>query len=108
MRETGKNGYQSIVKKKLKKELPDCEVRKLDPNDIQGIPDLLILCPITWATLETKGYAKAKVQPNQPYYVNKHNDMSFSRMIYPENENEVFDELHKYIKNFDRKKENRK
>jgi hypothetical protein len=29
-------------------------------------------------------------------------------MIYPENENEVFDELHKYIKNFDRKKENRK
>lgn len=103
MRETGKNGYQSVVKKKIKKELPQCEVHKLNPNNVQGIPDLLIICPITWATLETKGYEKAKRQPNQPYYVNKHNEMSFSRFIHPENENEVFDDLHKHIKNFNKR-----
>lgn len=106
MRETGKNGYQSVVKKKLKKEFPQCEVRKLNPNEIQGSPDLLILCPITWATLETKGYEKANKQANQPYYVDKHNKMSFSSFIHPDNENEVFNKLHKHVKNFKEDKEN--
>ena len=103
MKETGKNGYQSVVKKKLKNEFPQCEVHKLDPNEIQGIPDLVMLCPITWVTLETKSYSKAKKQPNQPYYVNRHNEMSFSSFIYPENENEVFNKLHKHIQNFNKK-----
>lgn len=107
MRETGKNGYQAVVKKKLKKEFPQCEVRKLDPNDIQGSPDLLLICPLTWATLETKGYKNANRQANQPYYVNKHNEMSFSSFIYPENESEVFDSLHKHVKKYDKKKENK-
>ena len=49
-----------LLLKKLKKEFPQCEVRKLDPNDIQGSPDLLLICPLTWATLETKGYKKCK------------------------------------------------
>jgi len=100
MRETGRNGYQSIVKKKLKAEFPNCKVHRLDPNDIQGSPDLLLLCPITWATLETKGYKKASKQPNQPYYVNLHDDMSFSSFIFPENEKEVFDRLHKHVDDF--------
>lgn len=104
MRETGNSGFQSKVKNRLKNEFPDCEVRKLDPLDIQGSPDLLILCPITWATLEVKGSKKAKRQPNQPYYVEKHNEMSFSDFIYPENEKEVFDRLHKHVSTY--KKEN--
>jgi len=104
MKETGRNGYQSVVKKKLKEEFPNCKVHRLDPNDIQGSPDLLLLCPSTWATLETKGYKKAKQQPNQPYYVNLHNDMSFSSFIFPENEKEVFDRLHEHIDNFNKGK----
>ena len=102
MRETGKNGYQSIVKKKLKAKFPECEVHKLDPNDIQGSPDLLVLCPITWATLEVKGSKKSKRQPNQEYYVEKHNGMSFSSIIFPENEKEVFSKLNTHVKHFNK------
>ena len=105
MRETGKNGFHSDVRKRLKKEFPECEVHKLDPTEIQGSPDLVLLCPITWATLEVKGNKKANIQPNQEFYVNKHNKMSFSNFINPENENEVFDKLHKHVNNF-KKKEN--
>lgn len=103
MRETGRNGFQSVVKKRLDKEFPNCCVHKMDPNDIQGIPDLLILCPMTWATLETKSHTRAKKQPNQPFYVNLHNQMSFSRFIFPENETEVFEGLHKHFDKFTNK-----
>jgi hypothetical protein len=93
MRETGKNGFQSKLKKELKEMFPGCIVTKLDSGDIQGIPDLLILYKNKWATLENKRSAKAHKQPNQEYYVNQMNEMSFSRFIYPENKDEVLEEL---------------
>ena len=70
-----------------------CGVKKLDSGDIQGIPDLLILYEDKWATLENKRHAKATKQPNQEYYVNKMNNMSFSRFICPENKEDVLQEL---------------
>jgi hypothetical protein len=93
MRETGRGGFQDKLKKELKQKFPGCIVTKLDSADIQGIPDLLILYKDKWATLENKRSAKATKQPNQEYYVNKMNDMSFSRFIYPENKEEVLNEL---------------
>lgn len=105
MRETGKNGYQSLLKKKLKSKFPQCDVYRLDPNGVQGIEDLVLLCPLTWATLEIKGSSKSHVQPNQKYYVNKHNDMSFSRMINPENEKDVLDDLSNHLNSFNKKGE---
>ena len=91
--------FQSNLKKELKNMFPGCIVTKLDSGDIQGIPDLLILYKDKWATLENKRTAKAHRQPNQEYYVNKMNDMSFSKFIYPENKEEVLTDLKKYLEN---------
>lgn len=93
------NKFQSNLKKELKNMFPGCIVTKLDSGDIQGIPDLLILYKNKWATLENKRTAKAHRQPNQEYYVNKMNDMSFSKFIYPENKEEVLTDLKKYLEN---------
>ena len=62
-------------------------------DQIQGIPDLLILYKNKWFSLECKKSANAKRQPNQEYYVDIMNKMSFSRFIYPENKDSVLDEL---------------
>ena len=87
--------FQSDLKKELKQRFPGCIVTKLDSSDIQGIPDLLVLYKNKWATLENKRSANAPHRPNQDYYVNKMNEMSFSRFIYPENKEDVLNELRK-------------
>ena len=87
--------FQKDLKKELKERFPGCIVTKLNANNIQGIPDLLVLYKDKWATLENKKSEKASRQPNQEYYVNKMNDMSFSRFIYPENKEEVLNDLSK-------------
>ena len=87
------NEFQRKLKKEIKNMFPGCIVTKLDPGDIQGIPDLLILYKNKWATLENKRNENADHQPNQDYYVDKMNKMSFSRFIYPENKEKVLEEL---------------
>ena len=79
----------------IKKEFPGCLVMKNDSAYIQGIPDWTILYKDKWAVLEAKREANANKQPNQDYYVEKLNDMSYSRFVYPENKDEVINELHK-------------
>lgn len=90
--------FQSELKKTIKRLFPGCIVTKLDARDIQGIPDLLVLWKDKWATLECKRSANATHRPNQDYYVDKMNKMSFSRFIYPENEKEVLHELEQAFK----------
>lgn len=90
--------FQFKLKKELKEKFPGSIVTKLDSSDIQGIPDLLILYNNRWATLENKRSKKAHKQPNQEYYVNKMDEMSFSRFIYPENKEEIMGELESYLK----------
>lgn len=88
---------ESRFKRELKNDLerifPGCILIDLDPQDIQGIPDLLILYKNHWATLETKRHRAASRRPNQEYYVDLMNRMSFSSFIYPENKEEVLNEL---------------
>lgn len=87
------NKFQSKLIKELKEEFPGCMVLKNDPTYIQGVPDLLVLYKDRWAGLEVKKSAKAKHQPNQDYYVNKMNEMSYSSFIYPENKDNILNEL---------------
>lgn len=98
MRETGRNGFQSQLIKELKKRFEGCIVLKNDSGYIQGIPDLLILFNNTWAALECKRSKHAKHQPNQDYYVERMNKMSFARFIYPGNREEVLNELESTFK----------
>lgn len=85
--------FQKALIKELKKKFPGCMVMKLDSSYIQGIPDLLILYKDRWATLECKRTSKSSKRPNQSYYIEKMNEMSFSRFVSPENVQEVLDEL---------------
>lgn len=87
--------FQKELKKEIKEMFPGCIITKMDSGDIQGIPDLLILYKDKWATLENKKSKDATRRPNQEYYVSKMDDMSFSRFIYPENKEEVLNELRK-------------
>ena len=85
--------FQSNLIKEIKEILPGCIVMKNDSSYIQGIPDLLILYKDKWASLEVKKNSRAKKQPNQEYYVGQMDEMSFSRFIYPENKEEILNEL---------------
>lgn len=87
------SGFQDRLIADLKEMFPGCMVFKMD--QFQGIPDLLILYGKRWASLENKKSANAKRQPNQEYYVDLMNKMSFSRFICPENKEEVLTELQK-------------
>ena len=87
------NKFQANLIRELKERFPGCIVMKNDPTYIQGIPDLLVLYNNKWASLECKKSTGAKKQPNQNYYVERMNQMSFSRFISPENKEEVLNEL---------------
>lgn len=88
------NAYQAKLVKRLKKEFEGCVVLKNDSATKQGIPDLLVLHHDKWAALEVKRDATAEHQPNQDYYVDKMDEMSFAAFIHPENETQVFEGLH--------------
>jgi hypothetical protein len=85
--------YQSRVILDAKKRLPGSVVIKLDPELMQGIPDLLILYGPWWALLEVKKSANSPRQPNQEYYIKMFGQMGFAAFIYPEIHDEVFDGL---------------
>jgi hypothetical protein len=91
------NRFQSNLIKELKDRFPGCVVMKNDSSYIQGIPDLTILQNDRWATLEVKKDRRAHHQPNQEYYVEKMNGMSFSSFIFPENKEDVLDELERFF-----------
>jgi len=85
--------FQSELIMDLKDLFPGCMVLKNDANYIQGIPDLLILYRNNWAALECKRSLYEPYQPNQEYYLEVMDDMSFASMICPENREAVLYEL---------------
>ena len=89
--------YQARLIKKLERLFPGCVILKNDPEYRQGIPDLLILHRARWAMLEVKASATSAVRPNQEYYVDLLNKMSFAAFIHPSNEEDVLRELHQAL-----------
>lgn len=85
--------FKTRLVAEIEELFPGCIVVHLDPNEIQGIPDLLVLYKNKWAALEGKKEANASHRPNQDYYVDLMDRMSFARFVYPENKEEVLHEL---------------
>ena len=92
------NKFQHELIGKIKDRFPGAIVMKNDSSYIQGIPDLTILYKNKWAMLECKRDPKAHKRPNQDYYVNLLNEMSFASFIDPENEEEVLDAISQSFK----------
>lgn len=85
--------YQAHVISELRRRLPGCFILKNDSSYLQGVPDLLVLYKTWWGMLEVKVSADSVFQPNQEYYLELLDEMSFAACIYPENEYEVLDEI---------------
>lgn len=83
------SAYQAQLIRKIELLIPGVACFKQDAVAYQGIPDLLILCGSRWGMLEVKVSADAPEQPNQRFWVEHYNQMSFAAFIYPEIEEEV-------------------
>ena len=90
--------FQRRIVRKLRDRYQDALVMKTDPNQIQGIPDILILAHGRYAFLEFKRSGKASHRPNQDYYCTKINqDGGFASFIDPSNETDVLSDLDDYF-----------
>ena len=85
--------YQRELIDRIKRRFPGCKVLKNDCDYIQGFPDLTVLYRKNWAVLETKRSEDASHQPNQDEYVEWGMNNSFGAFIYPENEEEVLNDM---------------
>lgn len=85
--------FQSKLIREIKLKFPGCIVLKNDEQYIQGIPDLTVLYRNKWVVLECKRSSRSKIRPNQKNYVDALNQMSGAWFIYPENKEEVFNEI---------------
>lgn len=91
--------FQKDFIDEAKARYPGCVALKNDSSYIQGFPDWTLLYKNKWAVLEMKRDRGARKQPNQDYYVETLNKMGgFSRFVYPENKDEVFEDLDKLFK----------
>lgn len=81
--------YQPGLIRRIERLLPGAYVRKVDFQ--QGWPDLLILWRDRWALLEVKKRKPSArdFEPNQEWWIEEFDSMSFSACIYPENEQDV-------------------
>jgi hypothetical protein len=85
--------FQRNLILELEEMFPGCIIMKNDCNYIQGIPDLTILFGKHWAVLECKRSMEEDYEPNQEYYLDRLDNMSFAAMICPENKEAVLYEL---------------
>lgn len=93
---------ESVFKKRLinriLREFPGAIVLKVDANNIQGITDNIILFEDRWAAFEAKRNRFAPHQPNQDYYVDLLNRMSYASFVYPENEEQFIYEIQQSLR----------
>lgn len=85
--------FQGSLIDTIQARFPGCMVLKNDSSYIQGIPDLTILYKDRWVVLECKKSPDEPYRPNQEHYLEMLNDMSYATTIFPENAEEVLNEV---------------
>lgn len=97
------NKYQERLMSHLRNDIfnsygNDVKIFKSSSYAPQGWPDITIIHKSgRWAFLEAKKSQNEPHQPNQDWYVDLLDNWGFAAFIYPENENEVIDELVRYL-----------
>ena len=87
--------FKIKVKERILSRFPnlDLDFIDVDPQNHRSMIDLIVLGPDVWAALEVKRSEDASHRPNQDYHVNRLNEKGFAAFVYPENLEEVIDEL---------------
>lgn len=85
--------FELATCKEIEQELPGCIILKNDAKKQQGILDRVVFYEDRYAFLEFKRASKSERQPNQEYFVERLDKMSFAAFIEPGNKEEVLDGL---------------
>lgn len=86
--------FKTELKKRMEVRFPGAIILKNDEQLCPGIFDLVILYGPWYAAVEVKRNGTAPYRPNQEYYldlVQRMGGLAFT--LYPENEEEVLDEI---------------
>lgn len=91
--------FKSDLYKEIRERFPGAEVVVNDPGYIQGFPDATVYLPNgKYFLLEGKRECKSSRQPNQGYYVEQSPLCKNARFVYPENKEEIMEELERRYK----------
>ncbi len=88
--------FKTKFLRELEERLSDVDLDFINtrPNN-RSIPDTFVIGPKYWAALEFKRTKRAAHQPNQDYYVSKLREKGYANFVYPENAEEVLNDLEK-------------
>jgi hypothetical protein len=90
---TPEGRFKERLLERLEREFPGCMILWGNSAMRQGIPDILVLYKHHWAMLEAKKSENAEHQPNQDFYVDILDDMSYAAFVFPENLEGVISDL---------------
>ena len=93
MTTASESAFKHSVLRYIENRFPGAIVLHVDTGLHRSYPDVFILYRNRWAALEFKRSENSKHRPNQDYYVDIFNAMSYASFIYPENEGKVLNEL---------------
>ena len=89
--------FQHEVIRELEERLPGCVVMKNATGLKDGFPDISVYHGNHWAMLECKRSEGESHRPNQDWWVDHLNEMSFASFIYPENRQVVMQQVVNYL-----------
>lgn len=90
--------FEAALIRELRRLYPGCVILKNDGNSLQGFPDRLILFEDKWAAFEVKAFGNARRRPNQEYYIELLNNMSYASFVHPQNKETFLDELQQTLR----------